>query len=253
MSKVKSVKANSTRSKSAERGGKKQDETDQIEEIYAMLKTVRAKLDTLDDIQKRIVCVEREFKEMKTSLEFAHAEVKDLKDEVEKSRKSENEMRYKIKYLEESNDRLQESVIDLKARSMRDNLLFCNVEEEEKENTDEKIYQILEEKLEIRDARSRIKIDRSHRVRRKRNTQRKPRAIVVKFNYFKDREHVRLNARKLRGTRIGIAEQFPEEIEKIRQKLYPEMKKAKAAGHRVRMVRDKLYIDNVEFKTHTSD
>ncbi len=136
---------------------------------------------------------------------------------------------------------------------MRDNLLFCNVEEEEKENTDEKIYQILEEKLEIRDARSRIKIDRSHRVGRKRNTQRKPRAIVVKFNYFKDHEHVRLNARKLRGTRIGIAEQFPEEIEKIRQKLYPEMKKAKAAGHRVRMVRDKLYIDNVEFKTHTSD
>ncbi len=101
MSKVKSVKANSTPSKSAERSGKKQDETDQIEEIYAMLKTVRAKLDTLDDIQKRIVCVEREFKEMKTSLEFAHTEVKDLKDEVEKSRKSENEMRYKIKYLEE--------------------------------------------------------------------------------------------------------------------------------------------------------
>jgi tRNA threonylcarbamoyladenosine modification (KEOPS) complex Pcc1 subunit len=253
MSKVKSVKVNSTPSKSAERSGKKQDETDRIDEIYAMLKTVMAKLDTLDDIQKRIVCVEREFKEMKTSLEFAHAEVKDLKDEVQKSKKSENEMRYKIKYLEESNDRLQESVIDLKARSMRDNLLFYNVEEEEKENTDEKIYQILEEKLEIRDARSRIKIDRSHRVGRKRNTQRKPRAIVVKFNYFKDREHVRLNARKLRGTRIGIAEQFPEEIEKIRQKLYPEMKKAKAAGHRVRMVRDKLYIDNVEFKPHTSD
>jgi hypothetical protein len=73
----------------------------------------------------------------------------------------------------------------------------------------------------------------------------------VKFNYFKDREHIRLNARKLRGTRIGIAEQFPEEIEKIRQTLYPGMKKAKAEGHRVRMVRDKLYINNVEFKPHT--
>ena len=56
-----------------------------------------------------------------------------------------------------------------------------------------------------------------------------------------------MNARKLRGTRIGIAEQFPEEIEKIRQTLYPEMKKAKAQGHRVRMVRDRLYINNVVF------
>ena len=36
-------------------------------------------------------------------------------------------------------------------------------------------------------------------------------------------------------TRIGIAEQFPEEIEKNRQTLYPELKKAKAQGHRVRM------------------
>ena len=46
--------------------------TDRIEEIYGMLKTIMAKLDTLDDIQKRIVCVEQDFKQMKTSLEFAH-------------------------------------------------------------------------------------------------------------------------------------------------------------------------------------
>jgi tRNA threonylcarbamoyladenosine modification (KEOPS) complex Pcc1 subunit len=192
-----------------------------------MLKTVMAKLDTLDDIQKRIVCVKQDFKQMKTSLEFAHTEVKDLKDKVERTKKSENESQRKMCNLKESN------------------------EEEERENTDEKIYQILEEKLQIPDARSRIKIDRSHRVGRKHHTQRKPRAIVVKFNYFKDREHIRLNTRKLRGTRIGIAEQFPEEIEKIRQMLYPEMKKAKAEGHRVCMVRDKLYINNVEFKPQT--
>jgi hypothetical protein len=46
--------------------------------------------------------------------------------------------------LEESNRMLQESVIDLKARSMRDNLLFYNIEEEERENTDENNYQILD-------------------------------------------------------------------------------------------------------------
>jgi chromosome segregation ATPase len=137
-----------------------------------MLKTVMAKLDTLDDIQKRIVCVEQDFKQMKTSLEFAHAEIKDLKDELERTKKSENEIQRKMRILEESNRLLQESVIDLKARSMLDNLLFYNVEEEERENTEEKIYQILDEKLQIPDARSRIKMDRSNRVGRKHQAQR---------------------------------------------------------------------------------
>ena len=51
-----------------------------LSEIYSMLKTVMAKLDTLDDIKKRIVNVEQDVKELKSSIEFAHAEVKDLKE-----------------------------------------------------------------------------------------------------------------------------------------------------------------------------
>ena len=218
-----------------------------LSEIYSMLKTVMAKLDTLDDIKKRIVNVEQDVKELKSSIEFAHAEVKDLKEEVERSKKSDIENRMRIDCLEDENRRLHDSIVDLKARSMRDNLLFHNVEEEARENTTDKIFQLLEEKLEIPDARNKIKIDRSHRVGRKRDTQRKPRAIVVKFNFYQDRELVRRNAKKLKGTKIGISEQFPEEIEKIRQTLYPEMRKAKAQGHQVRLVRDKLFINNIRF------
>jgi tRNA threonylcarbamoyladenosine modification (KEOPS) complex Pcc1 subunit len=245
---MKSAKSKSTPSKSPGKSEEKRLDNEKLDEIYEMIRTVMAKLDTLDEIKNRIVCVEQDFKQMKSSLEFAHAEVEDLKEQITNAKNSEEENRNRIVELEEANLRLHESVVDLKARSMRDNLLFFNVEEEEKENTDEKIFQILEEKLEIPDARNKIKIDRTHRVGRKRNAQRKPRAIVVKFNYFRDREFIRQNARKLRGTRIGIAEQFPEEIEKIRQTLYPEMKKAKAAKQRVRMVRDKLFINGVEFK-----
>ena len=246
--KMKSAKSKSTPSKSPGKSEEKRLDNEKLDEIYEMIRTVMAKLDTLDEIKNRIVCVEQDFKQMKSYLEFAHAEVQDLKEQIGNAKNSEEENRNRIVELEEANRCLHESVIDLKARSMRDNLLFFNVEEEEKENTDEKIFQILEEKLEIPDARNKIKIDRTHRVGRKRNAQSKPRAIVVKFNYFRDREFIRQNARKLRGTRIGIAEQFPEEIEKIRQTLYPEMKKAKAAKQRVRMVRDKLFINGVEFK-----
>ena len=122
----------------------------------------------------------------------------------------------------------------------------------EKENTTEMIHELFESKIGITDARNVVKIDRSHRIGRKRDGDRKPRPIVVKFNYRQDREFVRLNARKLRGTRIGISEQFPEEIENIRKTLYPELKKAKLEGKRAKIVRDKLIIEGQVFNRYNS-
>ena len=155
--------------------------------------------------------MEQDVKELKSFIEFAHAEVKDFKEEVERSKKSDIENRMRIDCLEDENRHLHESVVDLKACSMRDNLLFHNVEEA-RENTTDKIFQLLEEKLKIPDARNKVKIDRSDRVGWKHDTQCKPRAIVVKFNFYQDRELVRRNAKKLKGTKIGISEQFPEDI-----------------------------------------
>jgi hypothetical protein len=84
---------------------------------------------------------------------------------------------------------------------MGDNLLFFNMPELEKENTTEMIRELLESKIGITGARNTVKIDRSHRIGRKRDGDRKPRPIVVKFNYHQDgqdREFVRLNVKKLR-------------------------------------------------------
>lgn len=148
-------------------------------------------------------------KEIKHSLEYAHAEIADLKKENEEIKANQNQAREKIDKLEHDNATLRNKIVDLQARSMRDNLLFFNMPEHDKENTTELIHELLEKKLEIHDARNRVKIDRSHRIGRKREGHWKPRPIVVKFNYHQDREHVRLNAKKLKGTNIGISEQFP--------------------------------------------
>ena len=106
-----------------------------------------------DEIKERILCVERDMGHMKDSIEFAHAELRELKEEADKSKRTNELNAQKLRELEESNRRLQESVIDLKARSMRDNLLFFNVNEDKRENTTEKIYEILERNLEIPNAR----------------------------------------------------------------------------------------------------
>jgi hypothetical protein len=86
-----------------------------------------------------------------------------------KRKETERENYSRIKELEDSNRRLQDSVVDLKARSMRDNLLFHNIDESEEEDCTEVIYSLLEEKLDMPEARSSIKIDRAHRVGRKRD------------------------------------------------------------------------------------
>jgi chromosome segregation ATPase len=124
---MKSAKSKSTPSKSPGKSEEKRLDYEKLDEIYEMIRTVMAKLDTLDEMKNRIVCVEQDFKQMKSSLEFAHAEVQDLKEQIGNAKNSEEENRNRIVELEEANRCLHESVIDLKARSMRDNLLFFNV------------------------------------------------------------------------------------------------------------------------------
>ena len=89
-----------------------------------------------------------------------------------------------------NNAALTNSVIDLKARSMRNNLIFYNIQESDEENTTEKILSLMEEKLVIKDAKAKVKIDRSHRLGRKRSNESKPRPIVVKFNFYQDKVSV---------------------------------------------------------------
>ncbi len=57
-----------------------------------------------------------------------------------------------------------------------------------------------------------------------------------------------MNAKLFKSSGVGISEQFPPEIEKTRKRLFLEFKKAKVAAKKVKMVRDKLFINGVVFK-----
>ena len=163
------------------------------------------------------------------------------------SNKSEEESKQRLDNLEQKNTSLNNCVIDLQARSMRDNLIFYNIKENDGENTTEVIHSLLESHFGIENAKA-VKIDRSHRMGRKLQHARKPRAIIAKLNYFQDKQKILTNARKLKGTGIAVSEQFPEEIMIARKRLYPELKKAREEGKRVKLVRDKLYIDGQLFR-----
>ena len=153
-----------------------------------------------------------------------------------------------IEKLEAENTKLLNTVINLQARSTRDSLIFYNIQEKEQENATKAIPNPLEEKTGMENAKETVKIDRPHHLGKKRNRLDKPRPIIVKFNCHQDQEFVGINAKKLKATNFGISEQFPSEIEQTRRALYPELKKAKAAGKKVNMVRDQLFIDRMLYK-----
>ena len=123
---------------------------------------------------------------------------------------------------------------------------FITSRKKTEENATELVNNILENQLGIEDAKE-IKIDRAHRMGTKKHGS-KPRAIVAKFNYFPDKQRILSNVKKLKGTGIAISEQFPGEIVATIKRLYPEMKKARDAGRKTKLVRDKLYIDGQLFR-----
>ncbi|XP_061179393.1 uncharacterized protein LOC133188019 [Saccostrea echinata] len=145
---------------------------------------------------------------------------------------------------------LEKSVIDLKSRSMRDNLVFTGIPENREENCEDVLRDFLKTKLKIHDE---IPFERVHRLGKPDEFRTKPRNIVAKFSFYKDREFVRKRAPlKLKGSNIWVNEQFPPEVEEKRRKLYPVMRKAMKENRRVKLVVDKLYIDGKMYEPNAT-
>ena len=97
------------------------------------------------------------------------------------------------------------------------------------------------------DESNEIEIERAHRLGGKWDDG-KPRPIAAKFLRYQDKEYIRKSAYLLKGTKIGIADQFPKEIAEARKKLYPVMKKAKNEGNTVKLIKDKLFINSQRYR-----
>lgn len=85
-------------------------------------------------------------------------------------------------------------------------------------------------------------------VHRSPDSRSRPRHIVARFELFKDRELVRNEASNLfndlKNKGIFVDEHFPIEVERRRRILYPIRSAAFGAGDDVKLVVDKLYINN---------
>ena len=134
---------------------------------------------------------------------------------------------------------LKETVLDLKCRSMKNNLIFNGLHRVQNEDTEKLLHGFLYDELGVE---YKIEFGNVHRIKTRGDNRRAP--IVARFIYHRDLRYVLEIANRLRGKPYSIREQFPPEIEEKRRKLYPVMKQAKYDRRQCVLVRDKLYIDN---------
>ncbi|XP_061196027.1 uncharacterized protein LOC133204318 [Saccostrea echinata] len=154
---------------------------------------------------------------------------------------TDNKVNDELETIREANEKLQSSVTDLQARSVRDNLVFSGIPEHAWEDTERLLQDFIQRRFRLGYD---ISFERVHMVGKWSEFNEYPRNIVAKFSFFKDREFIRTNAaRRFSGTKVWVNEQFPQEIEERRKKLYPVMRQARKDKKRTKLVRDILYID----------
>ena len=97
------------------------------------------------------------------------------------------------------------------------------------ENTEELIRKLFVTKLQIpnKDVKN-IRFERVHRIPSRAPDRRssRPRPVIARLSFYQDEEFVRSFYENLKGTVIGIANDFLREIEEIHKTLYSVSKKA---------------------------
>lgn len=240
---------------------------DVLNSVNSRLQHIESQVSKIDDVQKclsfltiKVNSLESDMNDMKASnvdLERNTQAISDLYDDLKsKSDRNKEEIiqlkrqgigatninyikqLHDLAELQKDRDELKAAVTDLQCRSMKNNLIFLGLKENNSENTEQLLRDFLYHELEID---QRIEFGNVHRFGRRNAVKSRP--IVARFLYHMDLVMVKENTYKLRGTPFSVNEQFPAVIEDERKKLYPVMKHFRQAGHRVKLVRDKLFID----------
>lgn len=234
-----------------------------LDTIEEQINTVTKKLSAIESrvsaLESSSVDMNKRFAEIETSRVVDAQtcdEILSKQDSIDKQlcdeRKKFNKLASDFESLSKAKDAIQEDLVDIQSRSMRDNLLFfgfpeaSSVDERRTENCTQKILDFCVDTLKIENARTDIKIERAHRVGR--FLQQKNRPIVVRFNHFPDKTLIKSKAfAELKNSGYRVSEQFPKAIQDKRKQLIPVMIQAKQDGKTAFLSYDKLIINGTSF------
>jgi SOS-response transcriptional repressor LexA len=142
-------------------------------------------------------------------------------------------------------NKLEVRVTDLTTRSMRENIIIMNIQEQDKDkdtDIEEKLLNTFKAELSIPDQEmNTITIERAHRLGK--YTQGRTRNIVAKLN-TKGKTVIMRHLKNLnREKDVKITEQYPPQVHANREKLWSRFIEAKQQNKPTRWNVDKLSID----------
>ena len=142
-------------------------------------------------------------------------------------------------------ERQRADILDLRARSMRDNIIIKTkgntYKEQPKENTTAKFQSFLATEMRIANA-DRIEIPRAHRMGQATNGFNK--MMIAKVPSDPDQKRIFANAKVLANTDFSITKQVPHEIEERRIFAWPTYKRARQDKLFARFEGSRLLVDN---------
>lgn len=220
-----------------------------------ILLSINERLSNLDSRLSLIEVLHKEFQNLRHSLEYSQQQVDSLTEENKSFKSSVDTLTAKLSIVTTQlssvtaeNKAMQEIILDLQSRSMRDNLIFSSIPESSAEDPEKTVKDFMINQLKLTpETVEHITFHSVHRLGQKLNSTR-PRPIIAKFEHFKQKVLVQRQGRQLKGTHYGLNDQFPQEILRRRKLLFPIRKTMINQGKKAIITVDKLYIDGHLFK-----
>nr|XP_054761408.1 uncharacterized protein LOC129267808 [Lytechinus pictus] len=170
--------------------------------------------------------IEKKMGELLKSIESIQGELFELKSDAERKDKEIERCKEKITQQEQNILRLEHSVNNMEQYSRRSCLRIFGLQEKRGENTDTLVKEAVTAKLGV--SLDNMKdIDRSHRTGRtpvsaqpgssstSGTDKPKPRPIIVKLTSYRKKREILQNRKKLKGTKIVIAEDLTMKNQKL--------------------------------------
>ena len=224
-----------------------------LKQMDQRIMAIDGRLSVLDSLEKKVDIFEGEMKKLWAKVNSENKSLNEktnrLSDELESLQFTMNETQEDIIKLKKDKVNLEDDLLYVQSQSMRDNLIFTNIEESMHEKTEDcegLLRQFMVQKLKLaQDVVDRLRFERVHRIGAKMDSSSpgKPRQIVAKFSTFKDREMIRRSRINLKGTDHVIFEQYPKIIADRRKSLRPKLKKAIQDGKRAWISYDTLFVN----------
>ena len=216
----------------------------------------------LTDIRDEVRSVRKDFDELRGSLEFSQSQLKDTEDKVMNHDCKVGIAKLSVKEQGEWLDYVEEQVEYIGNQSRRHNIKIMEIEEDKEmeqswDDTEKIVSDVICKKLRIQET---LHIERAHRVGKQMSdshdgSKNRPRPIIAKFTYWKQKEKALRAARELKPEGVQFYADFAKRTLQRRASQIPKLLVERKKGKVAYFVMDQLIVKDkpADIQSQSSD